>query len=237
MRGNDFFRIREALLADLNLQEKRLSALHQLHMDISEHRLHAEVFEDQGDDFDATMRDWWLSRKLHADGGWIRELDHNWLIHLSSSSLASDFGMRFARSMITWLKEQADAADALDIRCSWLELALFWLHEYPGHLPVPAANGGWQEASNVSGAKGRKHTVAATVHLFRRFFHMAGHFIGCDMPWCGNLSLLPFSVHPPQLGLHMVLSQSMLLRAHEVLRNFVRHRPIRVVNDFSRPLR
>ena len=237
MRGSGFFQTREALLDDLDLQEKRLSALHQLHFDVSEHRLQAEVCEDQGDDFEATMRDWWQSRKLHADGGWIRDIGHNWLAHLPSSSLAKDFGMKFTRAVLCWLCEQADTDDALDIRCSWLELALFWLSELSGHLPVPAANGGWQESSTVSGAKGHKHTVAATMHLFRRFFHVVGHCFGIDLPTCGNLSLLPFSVHPPQLGLHLALSQSMLHRAHEVLRNFVRHRPIRVVNDLSRPLR
>ena len=114
---------------------------------------------------------------------------------------------------------------------------MFWLAEHPEDLPAPTADVRWREASEVSGLGRYRPTVAATIHLFRRFFHFLSLFIGCDLPCCSGLSLMNFSVHTPQLGVHLTLSKATLVTAHQVLRHFTRNRPIRVVNDISRPLR
>lgn len=56
---------------------------------------------------------------------------------LPGSPLATTFGMRFARTMICWPRDQANADDAVMTRWTWLELAVFCLDQYPEAIPAP----------------------------------------------------------------------------------------------------
>ena len=136
--------------------------------------------------------------------------------------------------MIQWICDQRDEDGSLDTRWTWLEMAIYWLKHFDDKIPTPTSKGTWEDA-----LRGGRHrpTVAAIVHLVRRFFHQLGPFLGADILFSNGQSLLPLAVHPPQGGLHIRLPQSVLTEAQEILRTFVAHRPIRVVNDLTRPLR
>ena len=136
--------------------------------------------------------------------------------------------------MLQWLQDQRDEETAQAIRWTWLEIALYWLKNFDDKLPMPTTSGTWEDA-----LRGGRHrpTVAAIVHLVRRFFHHLGPFLGMEILFSNGQSLLPLAVHPPQGGVHLRLSQMVMTETQEILRSFVSHRPIRVVNDLTRPLR
>jgi hypothetical protein len=141
------------------------------------------------------MRAWRHGRLLHADASWLTALDSNWLIHLPGSDLVARFGMKFSRAMIQWLQDQRDDESSLDTRWTWLEMAIFWLKQFDDKLPTPTSMGTWEDS-----LRGGRHrpTVAAIVHLVRRFFHQLGPFLGAEIFFCNGQSLLPLAVHPPQ---------------------------------------
>ena len=233
-RGTGFMQLRTALLAEHHTKLHHLRLLHQLHLDISTCRLFSEPVEDEDlGDQEAALRDWWHGRLLDADGGWFNELRPNWLALLPGSNLADKFGLRFARAMIQWLVDQGAEVDAVAIKWSWLELAVYWLHYYPHLLPRSSSPGRWEDMLRGEQCP----TVASAVHLCRCFFSCLGDFLECDVSHCTNLSLFYLDVFPPQKGAHLRLSQKVLSDTHTVLRAFTRFRPIRVANDLTRPLR
>ena len=136
--------------------------------------------------------------------------------------------------MIQWLHDQRDDAHSLNTRWTWLEIAIYWLKHFDDKLPTPTSSGTWEDS-----LRGGRHrpTVAAIVHLVRRFFHQLGPFLGVAILFSSGQSLLPLAVRPPQGGLHIRLTQGVLMEVQETLQVFVAHRPIRVVNDLTRPLR
>ena len=235
LRGQDFMGCRDQLLRAHRQSLRRLQLTQKLHMDVSNHRLQAGHQEDEEEgDHDSAMRAWRHGRLLHADSSWLFAMDPNWLIHLPGSDLVARFGMKFSRAMIQWLHDQRDAEDSLDTRWTWLEIAIYWLKYFDDKLPTPTSFGTWEDS-----LRGGRHrpTVAAIVHLVRRFFHFLSSFLGVDILFSSGQSLLPLAVHPPQGGVHIRLTQGVLTEAQEALLAFVAHRPIRVVNDLTRPLR
>ena len=91
-------------------------------------------------------------------------------------------------------------------------MAIYWLKHFDDKIPTPTSKGTWEDS-----LRGGRHrpTVAAIVHLVRRFFHQLGPFLGVDIFFSNGQSLLPLAVHPPQGGLHIRLSQSVLAEAQE----------------------
>ena len=235
LRGQAFLGCREQLLRTHRESLRRLQLTQKLHMDISNHRLQAVPHDDEEEgDHDSAMRAWRHGRLLHADSSWLFAMDPNWLIHLPGSDLVARFGMKFSRAMIQWLHDQRDDAHSLNTRWTWLEIAIYWLKHFDDKLPTPTSSGTWEDS-----LRGGRHrpTVAAIVHLVRRFSHQLGPFLGVAILFSSGQSLLPLAVHPPQGGLHIRLTQGVLMEVQETLQVFVAHRPIRVVNDLTRPLR
>eukprot|EP00435_Cladocopium_sp_Y103_P019223 s3975_g4.t1 len=237
LRPQDFLNCRNRLLAHHREGCELLGQLQALHLDISEHRLANPEVDEEEDPSDLTLRVWWEQRCWEADGSWIGQIDDQWPGTLPGSTLAQKFGLLFPRRMISWICEQSQAVDVQTMKWTFLELAIYWLKRLPDQLPVPSSCGSWTDGVS-SNSRGRvSPTVAATVFLFRRFFSCLPDFLGVPIAQCRNISLLPFDVHTPQIGVHLTLSKEVITDTHSTLRDFVRHRPIRVVNDLSRPLR
>ena len=235
LRGPDFMGCRDRLLHAHKESLHQLQLAQKLHLDISNHRLQAVPHDDEEEgDQDSAMRDWRHGRLLHADSSWLSAMDPNWLIHLPGSDLVARFGMKFSRAMIQWLHDQRDGENSLETRWTWLEMAIYWLKTFEDKLPSPTSRGTWEDA-----LRGGRHrpTVAAVVHLVRRFFHFVGPFLGVDILFSSGQSLLPLGFFPPQGGLHIKLSPDVLQEGLNTLQVFQAHRPIRVVNDLTRPLR
>ena len=194
LRGPDFLHTRNALLSEHRSQVHHLRLLHKLHLDISNCRLLAEPVEDEETgDLDAALRDWWHGRLLNADGSWLDELRPNWLALLPGPALAEKFGLRFSRAMIQWLCDQSAEEDAVSVRWTWLELAVYWLHYHPHLLPRSTSPGHWEDTLRG----GQSPTVASALHLIRCFFRCLGTFVECDVSHCTSVSLFYLDVTPP----------------------------------------
>ena len=184
LRGQAFLECREHLLRAHTGSLRQLQLAQKLHLDISNQKLHAEPQEDEDEgDHDSAMRVWRHGRLLHADASWLIALDSNWLIHLPGSDLVARFGMKFSRAMIQWLQDQRDDENSLDTRWTWLEMAIYWLKQFDDKLPTPTSMGTWEDS-----LRGGRHrpTVAAIVHLVRRFFHQLGPFLGAEIFFCNG---------------------------------------------------
>ena len=202
LRGQAFLGCREQLLRTHRESLRRLQLTQKLHMDISNHRLQAVPHDDEEEgDHDSAMRAWRHGRLLHADSSWLFAMDPNWLIHLPGSDLVARFGMKFSRAMIQWLHDQRDDAHSLNTRWTWLEIAIYWLKHFDDKLPTPTSSGTWEDS-----LRGGRHrpTVAAIVHLVRRFFHQLGPFLGVAILFSSGQSLLPLAVHPPRGLAHQI---------------------------------
>eukprot|EP00435_Cladocopium_sp_Y103_P067438 s191_g30.t1 len=186
---------------------------------------------------DLTLRVWWEGRCSGADGSWVEMIDDQWMSRLPGSSMARTFGLLFPQKMIGWMQAQFLEEEAQMVKWTYLELSVYWLKRHPDLLPVPSAGGLWTDGVSVSGCSRISPTVAATAFLMRRFFSLLPDFLGFPVAQCRDISLLPLDVHTPQTGVHLSLSKVVVTETHQILRDFVRHRPIRVVNDLSRPLR
>ena len=195
LRGRNFLESRQKLVDEHHKMRMVLQQLQKLHMEISNFRLHAKRPDDEEvGDQDAALRVWWHGRLLHADASWQGRFDPNWLAHLPGSDLAGTFGMKFSRAMPLWLQEQNMEENGRTTRWTWLEIAVCWLWNFADKLLMPTTNGCWEDSP-----RGSRHcpTVAATVHLVRRFFHQLDAFLGCEVNFCNGQSLLPLAVRPP----------------------------------------
>ena len=157
-------------------------------------------------------------------------------IHLPGSDLvATIWDAVFKGHDSMDLQDQRDDDGSLDTRWTWLEMAIYWLKHFDDKIPTPTSKGTWEDS-----LRGGRHrpTVAAIVHLVRRFFHQLGtffrgrhFFLATDSRCCH----LPCILHR---GVCTLDCHSLCWRRRKKSsENFVAHRPIRVVNDLTRPLR
>lgn len=78
-------------------------------------------------------------------------------------------------------------------------------------------------------------TAATALRLTRDFFrHMAKEF-GLAFPTVQHLNLVNLGIYTPQSGISLLLSQGDAESAARAIQVFTSRRPVRTVNDFSRP--
>ena len=143
--------------------------------------------------------------------------------------VTDQFGLGFSKAMFGWLFAQAQAADAISLRFTFLELAVLWAFGHSNDLPKPHP---LKKNTWIATASCMPMTLAAVVRLMRHFYAALSDLVP---PKEEGINLLFAGVHTPQVGFPVVLSLSSVKLASNLLKAFTSQRPIRTVNDLARP--
>ena len=176
-------------------------------------------------------------RQLEPELYWLDGLPEHWLSCDAFRNLASRFTMQWTRMVVLFLQECRDSPDATCYQLSWPEIAALLVLKFEAALPVASstAKGQWI-SSNSSIVAGRGASTAATaLRLTRDFFRQLAKEFGLAFPVVQHLNLVNLGVHIPQSGIQLLLSQGDAVAAARALLLFTSRRPIRTVNDLSRP--
>ena len=169
---------------------------------------------------------------------WLDGFVSTWLNSDAFLSLAAKFSMQFTRRMIDFILECRDHVQSARYALSWLELATVVFQEFKMELPIPSSDvkGHWI-ASTTQAAAGRctAPTVAAILRLTKAFFTALGKEFDLTLSRKLGLDLAVWGVHAPQCGILFQLPTFMAVSAASAIQRFTHSRPLRTVNDLSRP--
>lgn len=159
---------------------------------------------------------------------------YEWLLTEEAGPLFQQFGVQFTVNYLKTLCAYRDVPGSRLGVVAFIELAVLLGVEAPPWLPVPSDchKGQWVEGSRAtSGA-----TLASLQRLVRAFF-LALQRAGFDFAWQAGLNLVSARIYIPQAGiiLRLPLETGGLITGS--FARLTRRRPIRAVNDLSRPLR
>lgn len=177
------------------------------------------------------------SRQLEPELYWLDGLPDQWLSCDAFCNLAERFTMQWTRTVIAFLLECRNSFEVTCYQLSWLEIAALLVLKFGAALPVASsvAKGQWISSSSSMVAGRGASTAATALRLTRDFFrHMAKEF-GLAFPTVQHLNLVNLGVYTPQSGISLLLSQGDAESAARAIQVFTSRRPVRTVNDFSRP--
>ena len=178
------------------------------------------------------------SRLVADENYWLDGMVSTWLNSDAFLKLAAKFSMQFTRRMVDFILECRDHVQAVRYSLSWLELATVVFLEFKTELPIPSTGvkGQWV-ASTTQVAAGRctAPTVAAILRLTKAFFSTLGQEFELVLPRQLGLNLAAWGVHPPQSGVIFQLPTCLAVSAAAAIQRLTLSRPLRTVNDLSRP--
>ena len=199
---------------------------------------HGEMDENEGDQQEESLLQAHRLGRQEEDEALQDFIPDDWETRILSGELGSRFGPRFVRNALRWVTSCHGNDDSVKIRVSWLEVAIMHVQQFGSELPIPGLQGNtWMDChtSQMAGSL-RSPTVAAVIRLVRTFYGQLGSAFMFRVPSRTGINLVDFRVHTPLSGTLMWVKVSDFERALVALKCFTIRRPIRVVNDLTRPL-
>ena len=228
------------LLRHHHQQKAICGSLHRLHVQVAEYIQQKNETDNDVEDYpeeNDAVEENMVSRTISDPSFWLEDLPIGWLQMHEFMVLSDRFSMTFVHGVVECLLSWSQEDNAQIYKISWLEM-VFLLNEsnlvFP--LPRPATFCKWQEADRVPAGQQTAQTAAALVRLIRSFCQFLIQAFDLGSPKVTGICLLPFGVHTPQAGLPLKIAKGRLLIALQKLSFFTRSRPIRTVNDLTRPL-
>ena len=222
--------------AEFFRSEELVDQFRAFHLDFAEqHAKPVEVVEDEHDS--DVGRPPSLQRPLVEGGDWIDGLPVAWHDQWRASSWCAVFPLAILQRMVGWLQTERMRAE-ISSNFSWLELAAMLEGSnfaHPFLIPDGDQNA-WGDLRSVAAHLHRPLTVAARIRFLRDLFKALDQVFTLGVPFCRGLNLASFRVHPPQSGVTLQISASTVRQGELLLSTFTLHRPVRTVNDLSRPL-
>ena len=150
--------------------------------------------------------------------------------------LEQKFGGVFSRWMLNWIHSLEDADDLRLCKISFLEIAVFVMKEGKDSLPrVDTTNSNcWCDSGTVGSVE---PTLGALLRLVKAFLQTLEHCFSLAFTRWQGINLVSAGVHTPLPGLTFPVTDGFSQTVRQGLLIFTSARPIRTVNDLSRPLR
>eukprot|EP00438_Fugacium_kawagutii_P029616 Skav202659 [mRNA] locus=scaffold1791:149925:153709:- [translate_table: standard] len=157
---------------------------------------------------------------------------------LRAMILATRFGSQFSEAMLTWLRGTATAQDVVPWQLSFVELALWILTglDCPTPRPHPSQRLHWVAPTVLPHCQVQRPTVASAVALAKAFVKEAVASFELDIPMVNGLNLCHLGVTTPLSGIALKLSRRELQHISAALTRFTATRPVKRVNDLTRPV-
>eukprot|EP00434_Breviolum_minutum_P012912 symbB.v1.2.011380.t1/scaffold760.1/size164708/1 len=244
-RAQELERCRTNLLQHHWKQVERLRALRDLHWEITEKFLQTPEYdfyqdedeEDQGDAEGSLLRKILHERKDEEAA--IQELiPMDWADELHTTGLGRQFGEKFTKSAIGTLMHEFGNEGSCKLKLSWLEIAVYFIHQFAFALPIPGDQGMVWKDSHMSKNAGqlRPQTIAAIIRLVRTFCGKLSEAYNFRIPARAGINLAALRVHTPMQGCVMWITPNTYSEVIKSLKCFTIRRPIRMANDLCRPL-
>ena len=121
---------------------------------------------------------------------------------------------------------------------SWLELAIWAWDRYRGMIPtVGLRKNEWVAPSTTPHAGQAPQTLASILRFVRDWVRCFARTLSLPVVEVRGLDLTSCGVAPPQNGLALRWPRTVVVRVRLLLGEFCGRRPIRTVNDLTRPLK
>ena len=212
-----------------------LCALQSLHLDVLERfTVTDEGEEEEHEEGYVDLVDWRVERGCPDSPNPFT--DATLACPEARAQMTQTFGLHFTNWMMNWLGTLTEGNDVQMIKLSFLELAIYVLEM--GHDDLPRVDPlrplHWCDKGTVGATE---PTVAAVLRLIRAFVHSLETCFCLSFEKIQGLNLVSLGVHTPQAGLAFPVNDVFGSRVRHALVTFTASRPIRLVNDLSRPLR
>ena len=210
-----------------NQEVKDLCCLQSFHIDVSERFIASDpILDEDQEDWGCDPADLMVERGCPDSPNPLAGLQ----IHdqEARTTLEQKFGAVFTRWMLDWMNGLATNDDVQLAKVSYLELAAF---------VMPRIGSSRQNCWCDRGVVGASEpTVGAVLRLVKMFMQLTEHCFSLAFPRWQRLSLVRVGVHTPQAGQTFPIDFEFSRTVTQALCGLTQSRPIRTVNDLSRPL-
>ena len=100
---------------------------------------------------------------------------------------------------------------------------------------ISSNNAGWIDAAEVPFPEHSVLTVSARIRYLRSLFRVLADRFCLPIVYSRGINLTHMGIQFPLSGVELGLTQTTLTAVNQLLLSFTAKRPVKVVNDFSRP--
>lgn len=172
---------------------------------------------------------------LSEGSSWWAALPSDWLVQLQASPSTFGFGL-FGLQMVQKLLQIDTSPETFEI--SWLELALWTWDTFRGRVPTAGLRKDeWVTSTSTPELGYAPQTLASVLRYVRGWIRCVASVLSLQVVEVRGINLASCGVAPPQNGAAFQWPRSVVIRTRLLLCEFCGKRPIRTVNDLTRPLK